>query len=514
MAMDPVNKKALKKDFDDRADKDIDNDGDTDSSDEYLHKRRKAVAKAISKVKESVAVFESHFKVGDEVECIKSGMEGKVIEVDPEEKGKYYTVKREDGKIMKYAPDELRAEDEDEDEEDEDEDEDEMDEAWKKDSGWKKPTVHKDRYGNVIKTKNVAKSLAKGAAKKSASMKEDVDLDEAKADVYHKHMLKALGKSRLPKNHQYTSAIANNGDFVVKDGGGRTVGRIAKGEHNLKEAKAYGPGHIGAIQRMLDKERKGKAPRKVSPGMEAAAKELEMYARKSGGIDKGDFMKAVMMMKKGQKNQLNRFVDDLDTEPREKILSVMQKHLREGVELDEISRVDYKKHGKTFVNLRKQAQAKVDKEIASKNKSTKKEEVELDEKVYASDYNVGHEKSKFGGYRPHITHKKTGHTMYLGATSYKKPEHAKGHAAAYLKGYEQIGDRTANRMANEYEKANKKHVYKESVELEEKLSVSDGMGAWIDDFKKSDAPQFKGKDDKERREMAIAAYLAAKRKDK
>lgn len=65
--------------------------------------------------------------------------------------------------------------------------------------------------------------------------REEAELDEAKTNIYHKHMLKALGKSRLPKNHQYTSAIANNGDFVVKDGGGRTVGRIAKGDHNLKD---------------------------------------------------------------------------------------------------------------------------------------------------------------------------------------------------------------------------------------------------------------------------------------
>lgn len=46
------------------------------------------------------------------------------------------------------------------------------------------------------------------------------------------------------------------------------------------------------------------------------------------------------------------------------------------------------------------------------------------------------------------------------------------------------------------------------------LKVSDGIGAWIDDFKKSDAPQFKGKSDKERRDQAIAAYLSAKRGDK
>ena len=43
--MDKVDKKALKKDFDDRKDKDIDNDGDVDDSDEYLHKRRQAISK-------------------------------------------------------------------------------------------------------------------------------------------------------------------------------------------------------------------------------------------------------------------------------------------------------------------------------------------------------------------------------------------------------------------------------------------------------------------------------------
>lgn len=45
--LDPVNDKELDKKFKDRKDKDIDNDGDVDSSDEYLHKRRKAINKAI-----------------------------------------------------------------------------------------------------------------------------------------------------------------------------------------------------------------------------------------------------------------------------------------------------------------------------------------------------------------------------------------------------------------------------------------------------------------------------------
>ena len=41
--LDPVDDKANDKKFKDRKDKDIDNDGDVDSSDEFLHKRRKAI---------------------------------------------------------------------------------------------------------------------------------------------------------------------------------------------------------------------------------------------------------------------------------------------------------------------------------------------------------------------------------------------------------------------------------------------------------------------------------------
>jgi len=47
--MDPVDKKELKGKHKDRDDKDIDNDGDVDDSDKFLHKKRKAISKAMKK---------------------------------------------------------------------------------------------------------------------------------------------------------------------------------------------------------------------------------------------------------------------------------------------------------------------------------------------------------------------------------------------------------------------------------------------------------------------------------
>jgi len=47
----------------------------------------------------------------------------------------------------------------------------------------------------------------------------------------------------------------------------------------------------------------------------------------------------------------------------------------------------------------------------------------------------------------------------------------------------------------------------------ESLDVSDGQQAWIDDFLKSDAPQFKGKSKEERVKMAVDAFNAAKKNE-
>lgn len=60
--MDPVDKKELKGKHADRDDKDIDNDGDEDKSDEYLHNRRKAITKNVKGGKDEVEMNPSKKK--------------------------------------------------------------------------------------------------------------------------------------------------------------------------------------------------------------------------------------------------------------------------------------------------------------------------------------------------------------------------------------------------------------------------------------------------------------------
>lgn len=96
--LDPVNKKAVKKKFDDRKDKDIDNDGDVDSTDKYLHKRRKAISKSMGEsLKETVLNMwkEAAKKESQDMEQDKDG-DG----MDDDGKAKKTAKKTDSGKDM------------------------------------------------------------------------------------------------------------------------------------------------------------------------------------------------------------------------------------------------------------------------------------------------------------------------------------------------------------------------------------------------------------------------------
>ena len=110
--LDAVQPKAVKKKFKDRIDKDIDNDGDTDDSDKFLHKRRKAISKAVKADEELTIEEVQDFKV--------SSMRDALIQVwsqDQEEGynpyGKKKMKKAEDWK-MGYDKKKKKMEDEEE----------------------------------------------------------------------------------------------------------------------------------------------------------------------------------------------------------------------------------------------------------------------------------------------------------------------------------------------------------------------------------------------------------------
>jgi hypothetical protein len=140
--LDAVQPKAVKKKFKNRKDKDIDNDGDTDSSDEYLHKRRKAVSKA---VKEDENPANSQHLCAKNVvhESWGEGLCVATMHADPDEEGniEWYDVMFDHGIEEQVSIEELKvtkAEDhihaskktkikeskDDDDDEDEDEDDD------------------------------------------------------------------------------------------------------------------------------------------------------------------------------------------------------------------------------------------------------------------------------------------------------------------------------------------------------------------------------------------------------
>jgi len=85
--------------------------------------------------------------------------------------------------------------------------------------------------------------------------------------------------------------------------------------------------------------------------------------------------------------------------------------------------------------------------------------------------------------------------------------------ATALRAYKDVGKWAAkdpkSPIAKKWVSAQKKARGIKEETLDEKLKVSDGLAAWIDDFQKSDAPQFKGKDVKKRQQMAVAAFADA-----
>ena len=428
-ALDKVNPKAVKKKFDDRKDKDIDNDGDVDSSDEYLHKRRQAISKNMKEAdldeaprrkgapkmsgdfikiqrakdaahnaamgrtktgrKKPVRTMTSTQKslasmreeldenAWEEIPMMMNSLRSMSHNIsgisrylqstqDPEEwfQNKLAGVAKEIQTLYSYATAEVMAMGE----------EAELEEA-RQLKNPKTEIMVVDKAGKTIvidKTKQkeyLTKGwmLAESVNEITTPMKNRFGpaVDSKKFNAYKKHMkANKLDEPTVRMAHQ------NPNDAESK--------RMMKNPAYSKGLELY---KASIRESNLDEAT-----------MSRVAKELEDYARKHGGIDKMDFIKAAMMMKKGQTAQLKKFVDDLDTEPREKILSLLdkdadrrkeykavQKKMREEVELEEAKKTISQK---TITRALQGMKVKPKGEVSLKKAPwDKKEETEIDEEL-------------------------------------------------------------------------------------------------------------------------------------
>lgn len=200
------------------------------------------------------------------------------------------------------------------------------------------PSSTKKSLGDISKRANEDKKICESCGKvhEGSCMEEKTKCpkcegkgcDHCNDTGYHEEtQVDEISKKKLGDYVKQASKDAASksayGAQLARDGDTKKAGKMT--------AKAYD--RTKKIGKAVDRLTKEEV--ELDEDMKSAAKELEAYARKNGGIDKNDFMKAAVMMKRGQKPQLNKFVDELDTEPREKILSVMSKHMKEEVEINE-----------------------------------------------------------------------------------------------------------------------------------------------------------------------------------
>jgi len=196
----------------------------------------------------------------------------------------------------------------------------ELDEDWKKDSGWRKPEVKKDKFGNIIKTKNVAKSLAKASAKKSAEMaKESVELDEGIEKMSHSR-LKWHMNTGVPHGSYTKDEMKKERDRRLKTGEGEAY----------KKAKP-------SLSEVTDKERL--SARKIQKDAQTARHGIE---RKPGESMIAYLTRAEKHKKKMQKEAKE---DDMPASKDEASMALKQ---LEFIEYAAEEMMDHIKSGKAF----------------------------------------------------------------------------------------------------------------------------------------------------------------------
>ena len=247
-------------------------------------------------------------------------------------------------------------------------------------------------------------------------------LEDAKkflAQVKKEGMNGIISKGGKPVKEENIEEKFKKGKYTVRDGNtGKVIATYSSGEkaskemHKLMDSGKYSELEVKmeSVKEELDDEDKPvlkkviKGLKKASQShagqaadleksmkesmalqMKMAADDIETYAKKHGGIDKKDMMKAAAMLKKGDKAGALKFIKTLDTDPRDYLLKTMG----EEVEIDE-KKSDYEDQIKAYLAKGGKIQKgdkpnqkkidKVTKGFLKKLGIMKKKEAELDAK--------------------------------------------------------------------------------------------------------------------------------------
>ena len=218
------------------------------------------------------------------------------------------------------------------------------------------------------------------------------DLQEAKPEFEVKYASSKKGPIKVSKfmsledAKKFLAQVKKEGMNGIISKGGKPVKEALDDEDKpvvkkvVKMLKKASQAHAGQADD-LEKSMK----ESMALQMKMAADDIETYAKKHGGIDKKDMMKAAAMLKKGDKAGAMKFIKTLDTDPRDYLMKAMG----EEVEIDE-KKSDYEKEIKAFLAKGGKIQKgdrpdqkkidKVTKAFLKKLGVMKKKEAELDAK--------------------------------------------------------------------------------------------------------------------------------------
>ena len=298
--LDKVDPEELEGDHEDRDDKDIDNDGDVDSSDEYLHKKRKAVKKAIKKDDDEQEKFKAY--TGDD----KNDQEGTKVSEDKEDKfephmmydpktGKGYKAEKEEDhlrmKKMGYTHDKPE----------------EIDELNKKTLGDYINKASDDRATNALEVGKTGELNLKGAKRRQGIRRATARLTKEEID----EAMTMVSRKPHPEGGHIVTLKDKNDKKVVRHLHNGKVKTISKESVEIDEATDLQEG----------------AARQA-----ALAKGLMDYCKEIGKnhMDHKDFMDHAKHVKAGNWKKAKAHADDQDTEVREKIHSLAIDHLGQG----------------------------------------------------------------------------------------------------------------------------------------------------------------------------------------